>query len=103
MASPARQLGVQVGAGAQALAFSRLTQLHRQELAEVRALLLAYRACLLRHGIEPPDTTGAEALERFRLAFSVAGLADPGQYHEWLEGNWQEPDWQVDEQRRKER
>lgn len=69
----------------QALAFARLTQQHRQELAEARALLVRYRYFIEEHGLEPPDDTGAEALQRFRHAFHMAGMYDSMQHPELLD------------------
>lgn len=61
-----------------------MTQQHRQELAQTRALLIRYREHIEAHGLIPPDDTGQEALERFRHAFKVAGLNDTMQHPELL-------------------
>ena len=68
-----------------AVAFARLTQAHRQELAEARALLVRYRYFIEEHGLEPPDDSGAEALRRFRHAFHMAGASDSMQHSELLD------------------
>lgn len=68
----------------QSLIFARLTQAHRVELAECRALVVRYREFIEDHGLTPPDDTGAEALARFRVMFERFGLDDPDQHNELL-------------------
>lgn len=68
---------------------ARLTQDHRDELARVRAKLVLYRRFIEDHGLTPPDATGAEALERFRHAFEVAGLDDDWQHPELI-ADWKD-------------
>jgi len=63
---------------------------HRRELAEAHALVIRYRYVLEEHGIEPPDDTGREALERFRHAFQMAGMYDSMQHPELLQGPWRQ-------------
>jgi hypothetical protein len=65
-----------------------LIALHRLELARAEALLLLYRDRLEDAGISVPDTTGEEALERFRFAFLQAGLNDSMMHNELHQEAW---------------
>lgn len=71
-----------------ALVLASLTQAHRLELAELRALLILYRDHMEAHGVTPPDDTGSEALARFRHVFEKAGHLDELQHNELL-ADWQ--------------
>lgn len=61
-----------------------LTEAHRIELAQVRAQNVMLRKFIEDNGLQPPDETGREALQRFRAAFQAAGLDDPLQHPELL-------------------
>lgn len=80
---------------ASARVLSALSQHHREEIAQLRALLVRWREHMEQHGLQPPDDTGAEALLRFQAALKAAGVNDPLQYHEWREGSWFESNSQA--------
>jgi hypothetical protein len=62
-----------------------LEEQHRRELAQARALQVRYREFIEKHGLRPPDDTGAEALRRYRAAFEAAGVEDPLQHPELVQ------------------
>lgn len=65
-----------------------LAEAHRIELSKLHALVIRYREFIEDNGLDPPDDSGQEALERFRHVFEKAGHLDELQHPELLADWW---------------